>query len=1109
MNKKIDLSFLNKPIGINSKNYGFMEAMLHKNIGSHRFEFDGYGTILGMGANPYYNENINPWFIMDENRKKYGDYLSYLNKTYFHGTMRPPIFCSHSEQIRMFDFNILLEEKSRVGAIHNYNIDNILSANLLIPNGATNPNGYDDTRLGVINNFYLSATLNNSYKKMLLNDSSSYNPYDEERAYYSSSISQGIYSKFGLKGEFGINDGTFHLRSGVVTPNDVFLPYDVKYYKQFGNFYDINNSLELFDISGGRTKDYIAKSIYGIDLLSDKTPSLLFDEGINGVYEKKYYASISSRGTNYIDMMTNEDVSFLSTAKNDLEIIRLELNDPGNDNYSTFNTFLTYAEANKNGEAPAFFSPHVGNSGVNVGKYEAYDGNIIDKKDIIAYTNEQFKKNKFKTIISRFHTDEFDDPMDAKLKKEQTSSAISQYGMSHGRNLLKLNHKDGNVNGYHDPYCRTWTYHKQYQKYHDLIRPFSNENREDLNNLLSQSMQPNRNHLIDNGVKNKESGLVRFAPDSKEMISKCMFSIENLAWKGDKLLDKYTKGPLGGRIMWFPPYGLTFNENVSTNWNGTQFIGRGEKIYTYVDTERSGNLGFNILIDHPSLINKYHNVTDSLGDVDDVQSYEQSLLRFFAGCGILDDINDGKNKKEEEKKKPATELPIIENMKIVVDVFFPNLYSGVKDDPIEAINYLCSGIGSQIMSLDYRYYNDKNEKQQVGGYETRNIGLTINTKSEVVFNGYQKFILGGENKTELKIKSEKVSDNSNNYWGYRVDEKQVLQENNYGDTTSYQLNYNKTSYIGAETFSFIELASFMNNGVLSHYNNINSNSVKKLQHLFDEMKVIDIDITGYSNNMGNSDKNEKLAKNRCKTIEKWLRTNNIFKGVSIKSSYEGNVKVSGTDINSKEAKEARKVRIIFNLQKFKFNEIRLPKEIAPLSLSQSENMSDLAKIATQNVKEREKKISQLQEDLMRSKSANDNISYNEYDYFKQLASFDTLLHHKIVDKIKFFDPAFHSITPEGFNERLTFLHQCTRQGNTESLSDNGKNIRNLSFGAPPICVLRIGDFYNTKIIIDGLQISYDETMWDLNDEGIGVMPMVAKIDISFKFIGGSDLQGPI
>ena len=42
-----------------------------------------------------------------------------------------------------------------------------------------------------------------------------------------------------------------------------------------------------------------------------------------------------------------------------------------------------------------------------------------------------------------------------------------------------------------------------------------------------------------------------------------------------------------------------------------------------------------------------------------------------------------------------------------------------------------------------------------------------------------------------------------------------------------------------------------------------------------------------------------------------------------------------------------------------------------------------------------------------------------------------------------------------------------------------------------------------------LQIDYDNQQWDLNPEGIGVQPMMANISISFKFLGGSDLTGPI
>jgi hypothetical protein len=117
------------------------------------------------------------------------------------------------------------------------------------------------------------------------------------------------------------------------------------------------------------------------------------------------------------------------------------------------------------------------------------------------------------------------------------------------------------------------------------------------------------------------------------------------------------------------------------------------------------------------------------------------------------------------------------------------------------------------------------------------------------------------------------------------------------------------------------------------------------------------------------------------------------------------------------------------------------------------------------------------------------------------------VYNTINEKIKHFHPAFHAITPEGFNNRLTFLQQCTRQG--PNIREESVQTQNMAFGRPPICILRIGDFYYTKIVIDSVNITYDPLQWDMNPEGIGVQPQIAKIDLNFSFIGGSSMAGPI
>jgi hypothetical protein len=145
---------------------------------------------------------------------------------------------------------------------------------------------------------------------------------------------------------------------------------------------------------------------------------------------------------------------------------------------------------------------------------------------------------------------------------------------------------------------------------------------------------------------------------------------------------------------------------------------------------------------------------------------------------------------------------------------------------------------------------------------------------------------------------------------------------------------------------------------------------------------------------------------------------------------------------------------------------------------------------------------------------------NEYLFFEEIGNgASEMMQKNIVDKVKYFNPTFHSITPEGFNARLTFLQQCTRQGPTPTVSNADTNSEdyvkyagNLAFGRAPYCVLRIGDFFNTKICIDAISIDYsngDGIQWDLNPEGAGVQPMFADVNINFKFIGGQDIGGTV
>jgi hypothetical protein len=823
-----------------------------------------------------------------------------------------------------------------------------------------------------------------------------------------------------------------------------------------------------------------------------------------------------------------------------------------------------------------------------------------ERKSRTSGVSNEFKKleqqklsDRLDTVVSRFHTD--------KDFNKFSNSAYSKYGLSRGRNLLKKELSYENL--YDDPYCRVWTWHHQYSKYvTDTMRPFSGVTMDKLHtdygwgkfrsSKYGDSFKNGSNRLaaygamFDNGGKTK--GLVNITPisgksslDDEDAVNlkHCMFSIENLAWKGmwsgfdgemeKDGLSREQKGPLGGRIMWFPPYGLSFNENSTARWEENTFIGRGEPVYTYSNTTRSGTLSFKLLIDHPAILDYWEN--RDLNGVDEIES-EQTLLRFFAGCDIL---SAGKIEEEEEEEATKTEEEASANEPpyFIVPVFFPNNYSGVNDrknntgvDPIE---YLLNGIGAQVN------YNNENiptymdnigivkdsrdgdfSGKKYGGYEMmEDNGISVIKKAYKDNDKNNTFITsayyGDEYYTYQFYKQSGEGTESGNEWAYRVDNAYITQKfenkNHYVDNESYQLNCTGCYSTAVENISGLEeektyslvdtyaaLMSKDENWALSGY--CNWEKVNVLKTILANNTITEIKCIGNASKAGYNKYNITLGKNRAETLEIWLKeycnktstdTVNDSNEVNTVSTEEVNknvadVRIKG-DVDSLESKLARRAyakiyyeaKEVENAEESQVSTDENGKEVDSGILGGSWD----ADKGWQNDNDNSKKTEgntynggTLGEVVCTAKKKNvKNPRYDdEAKFFEKLEEKAPFVYKQITDKIKYFNPAFHSMTPEGFNARLTFLNQCMRQGPTISGTDSrSENPNNMSFGRAPICVLRIGDFYNTRIVITSLQIDYDPLTWDLNQEGIGVMPMIANVNIGFNFIGGSELGGPI
>ena len=82
-NSTVSINLSNCPVSLYRKCYGFMREHLSRNIGNAEFSFDGFSTPIGELCNQFYNSiTRTPWFITDDDKKSYSNYLDYAKNVY-------------------------------------------------------------------------------------------------------------------------------------------------------------------------------------------------------------------------------------------------------------------------------------------------------------------------------------------------------------------------------------------------------------------------------------------------------------------------------------------------------------------------------------------------------------------------------------------------------------------------------------------------------------------------------------------------------------------------------------------------------------------------------------------------------------------------------------------------------------------------------------------------------------------------------------------------------------------------------------------------------------------------------------------------------------------
>ena len=743
-------------------------------------------------------------------------------------------------------------------------------------------------------------------------------------------------------------------------------------------------------------------------------------------------------------------------------------------------------------------------------------------------------------------------------------------------------------------YCRLFTKDRPYMSYDELQKTDGNIRKYGysvLDNTFNLNIAP----------MNDNAGASTNIVDGK--VKKYMFSLENLAWRTSNVpgftyedLPACEKGPNGGRIMWFPPYDLSFDENTNTSWQDNTFLGRPEPIYTYTNSKRSGNVSFKVIVDHPSILNV---IVDKVLENESSNSTITKVIdSFFAGCtkyDLYDLVLKFPNFTPRDIFYTQQILKTPEDVEIVVkDTPDENIESFVEEElivieipgptptPTPTPTPGIPGptptptepqIEEVFKEIGFYFANDFPRKFKTTETYVEN-GVTKcckrdQDKADTAYDventrllAYKTFYLnGGEDDNDKPIEASrnkifKYNDSTYADQGPALTSTLTSDEVKRTYLKDYidQRNTTIEEFMGFVTTEFAEAQTF----------------VKTIGNLLDAGSDVSFTIMSSASSVTNVEYNIHLSIRRIDSVIKWLEIQKTPQGKTIKSYIDSNKlnitkkpkgeegkliepRYSNIDctksfllgknegMSSVNAMSCRRARILdikaTNIKTVETKPIEtvvtevLPQQaegtttdpftvITPPISNSSQKI-----IPTPAIKETiVTPITKPPEYLTETKVFKDLTKklarklLTECNYFELVKQTNPIIYDGMASKLKNFHPAFHSITPEGLNSRLTFLNQCMRPGSTiPTVTDSGtgdqsllyNDVTNSVFGAPPVCVLRIGDFYHTKIVIDTLNIKYDDGKFDLNPEGIGVQPMIANVTLGFNFIGGHGLKEPI